>query len=77
MNLNSSEVRLHALDYLQVVRNRFPIILLVFCLVFVSAIAITHLMPKKYLGESAVEIVQNSDMFCQIVGYEVFYQCGA
>ena len=61
MDLNSSEVRLHALDYFQIVRNRFPMILLVFCLVFVSAVAITHLMPKKYLGEASAEIVQNSD----------------
>ncbi len=61
MSFNSSEVRLHALDYLQVIRNRFPIILLVFCLVFVSAVAITHLMPKKYLGKVSVEIVQNDD----------------
>ncbi|NNE93277.1 MAG: polysaccharide biosynthesis tyrosine autokinase [Verrucomicrobiales bacterium] len=61
MSLPSSEVRLHALDYLQIIRNRFPVILLVFFLVFISAVTITHLMPRKFLGRAAVEIVQNDD----------------
>jgi len=56
-----SEKRLHALDYWQVIRNRFAIILLTFCLVFVTAFAITHVLPRQYLGRAALEIVQDEN----------------
>lgn len=53
------EKRLHALDYWQVIRNHFGIILLTFCLVFLTAFAITHVLPKQYLGRATLEIVQD------------------
>ena len=61
MEFHLSEARLHALDYLQIIRNRFSIILLTFCLIFITAVAITHIMPEEYLGKATVEIVQNDD----------------
>ena len=61
MDLQMSEARLHALDYLQIIRNRFSIILLTFSLIFISAVAITHLLPEEYRGRATVEIVQNDD----------------
>ena len=61
MQSSSSDTRQHALDYWQVIRNRFPIILLTFCLVFVTAVAVTHVLPRQFLGRAALEIIQDED----------------
>ena len=60
MSETNQEFKLHALDYWQVLRNRYGVILLVFCLVFLTATVITYLMPKEYLGRSTVEINKQS-----------------
>jgi capsular exopolysaccharide synthesis family protein len=53
---NQSEASLHAVDYWQVIKNRYGIILLTLFLVFLTAAVITHLMPKQYESMAKVEI---------------------
>ena len=52
----SSENRLHALDYWQVIRNRYGIILLAFLLIFSTAVVITYIIPKEYSGRVQLEL---------------------
>ena len=51
-----SETKLHALDYWQVVRNRYTIILLTFALVFLTALVIAYLRPSEYLGRVQIQV---------------------
>jgi len=60
MNQQQSEARLHALDYWQVIRNRYGVILLSFFLVFMTAAVVTAIMPKKYPGRVVMEIERSS-----------------
>ncbi len=53
---NNNEAALHAIDYWQVIKNRYGIILLTLCLVFLTAGVITYLMPKKFQSEAVIEI---------------------
>ena len=43
-----SEAVLHAQDYMQVLRSRWKVVLLVFLLVFVSSAIITKMMTPQY-----------------------------
>ena len=59
MNLSApqqNETALHAVDYWQVIRNRYGIILLTLLLVFMTAAVITYVMPKKYESEATIEV---------------------
>ncbi len=56
MSESNQEIKLHALDYWQVVRNRYGVVLLAFFLVFMTATVITYMMPKEYLGRVTLEI---------------------
>ncbi|MFN0129946.1 MAG: polysaccharide biosynthesis tyrosine autokinase [Verrucomicrobiales bacterium] len=60
MNQQPSEARLHALDYWQVIRNRYGVILLSFFLVFMTAAVVTAIMPKKFPGRVLMEIERSS-----------------
>jgi capsular exopolysaccharide synthesis family protein len=51
-----SETVLHAVDYWQVIRNRYGIILLTLLLVFMTAAVVTYVMPKKYESEATIEV---------------------
>lgn len=51
-----SEASLHAVDYWQVIKNRYGVILLTLFLVFLTAAVITHLMPKQYESMAKIEI---------------------
>jgi polysaccharide biosynthesis transport protein len=53
---NPSEAALHAVDYWQVVKNRYGIILLTFLLVFMTALVITYVMPKKYESSTTLQV---------------------
>ena len=59
---NSSEADLHAIDYWQVLKNRYGVILLTFILVFLTAAVITYIMPKKYESMALVEVKPISDV---------------
>jgi succinoglycan biosynthesis transport protein ExoP len=59
MNLSApqqNEAALHAVDYWQVIKNRYGIILLTLLLVFMTAAVITYVMPKKYESEARIEV---------------------
>jgi polysaccharide biosynthesis transport protein len=55
-NINPSEANLHAIDYWQVVKNRYGIIILTFLLVIMTAAVITYVMPKMYESSVLVQI---------------------
>lgn len=65
MTNSPSETKFHALDYWQIIRNRFGVILLTFLLVSGTAAIITHLLPRQYLGKVRLEInkVSEWDLF--------------
>ncbi|MFT4548086.1 MAG: succinoglycan biosynthesis transport protein ExoP [Pseudoalteromonas tetraodonis] len=67
MSEDNKEVKLHALDYWQVIRNRYGVILLAFFLVFMTATIITYMMPKEYLGRTTLQINREAkdDVFYQ------------
>lgn len=54
--INTSEAALHAVDYWQIVKNRYGIILLTFILVVITAAVITYVMSKKFEATAQVEI---------------------
>lgn len=59
MNANQpqqNEAILHAIDYWQVVKNRYGIILLTLLMVFMTAAVITYVMPKKYESQAIIEV---------------------
>ena len=63
MNLSApqqNEAALHAVDYWQVIKNRYGIILLTLLLVFMTAAVITYVMPKKYESEATIEVKPRS-----------------
>jgi polysaccharide biosynthesis transport protein len=51
-----SEAALHAVDYWQVIKNRYGVILLTLLLVFMTAAVITYVMPKKYESYATIEV---------------------
>jgi succinoglycan biosynthesis transport protein ExoP len=51
-----SEATLHAIDYWQVVKNRYGVILITLFLVFMTASVITYVMPKKYESYTKIEV---------------------
>ena len=52
----SSEASLHAVDYWQVLKNRYGVILLTFLLIFMTAAVITYVLPKKYESVCVVQV---------------------
>lgn len=54
----TTEAKLHAIDYLQVLRNRWKEALLCFLLVFASCAVMTYLAPRTYSSSIRFEIKQ-------------------
>lgn len=53
---SQSEASLHAIDYWQVLKNRYSVILVTFFLVIITAAVITYVMPKKYESMAVIEV---------------------
>src|SRR5690606_19206817 len=53
---SQSEAALHAIDYWQVIKNRYGVILLTLLLVFMTAAVITYVMPKKFESTATIEV---------------------
>ncbi len=53
---NANEATLHAVDYWQVIKNRYGVILLTLLLVFMTASVITYVMPKKFESTATVQV---------------------
>lgn len=51
-----NEASLHAVDYWQVIKNRYGVILLTLLLVFMTASVITYVMPEKYESYAMIEV---------------------
>lgn len=68
MNTQQNEARLHAMDYWQVIRNRYGVILLSFFLVFMTAAVVTAIMPKKYPGRVLMEVERSSAVTSGAIG---------
>lgn len=56
LSQQQNEASLHAVDYWQVVKNRYGIILLTLLLVFMTAAVITYVMPEKYESSATIEV---------------------
>ena len=56
---NDSEAALHAVDYWQVLRNRYGVILLTFLLIFMTAAVITYVLPKKYESTALLQVTHS------------------
>lgn len=59
MNISApqqNEAALHAVDYWQVIKNRYGIILLTLMLVFMTAAVITYVMPKRFESTAVIEV---------------------
>jgi polysaccharide biosynthesis transport protein len=54
--LQQQEASLHAVDYWQVIKNRYGVILLTLLLVFMTAAVITYVMPKKFESFATIEV---------------------
>ena len=54
--INQNDASLIALDYWQVLKNRYGIIILIFLLVFLTAFVITSVMPKRYESSALIEV---------------------
>jgi polysaccharide biosynthesis transport protein len=55
-----AESKMHALDYWQVIRNRWGVILLTFFLVLLASLVIVALLDKKYVGRTSLQVHQTS-----------------
>lgn len=53
---SQSEAALHAVDYWQVIKNRYGVILMTLLLVFMTAAVITYVMPKKFQSTAVVQV---------------------
>jgi capsular exopolysaccharide synthesis family protein len=53
---SQSEATLHAVDYWQVIKNRYGVILMTLLLVFMTAAVITYVMPKKFQSTAVVQV---------------------
>lgn len=51
-----TELSQHTTDYLQVIKNRYGVILLTLFLVFMTSAVITYLMPKKFESSATIEV---------------------
>ncbi len=53
---SNNEASLHAVDYWQVLKNRYGVILMTLLLVFMTAAVITYVMPKKFTSKAVVQV---------------------
>ena len=56
MNVETSEIKLHFLDYWRVIRIRAGIIILAFLLVFITAGLVTYFTPRQYTSTVTMEV---------------------
>ena len=53
---DQNEAALHAVDYWQVIKNRYAIILLTLLMVFMTAAVITYVMPQKFESKATMQV---------------------
>ena len=52
----NDDVKLHFLDYWRVVRIRWPLVLLAFLLVLLTAAIVTYFQPREYQSSVFIEV---------------------
>jgi succinoglycan biosynthesis transport protein ExoP len=57
----TGEIKLHLLDYWRVIRVRFPLIILVFLLVVVTAGVATYLTPRQYQSSVTMQVKEDNN----------------
>src|SRR5689334_24257157 len=57
----SDEVKLHFLDYWRVVRIRWPLVLLAFLLVLLTAAVVTYFQPREYQSSVFIEVKSTAE----------------
>jgi succinoglycan biosynthesis transport protein ExoP len=57
----SDEVKLHFLDYWRVVRIRWPLVLLAFLLVLLTAAVVTYFQPREYQSSVFMEVKSTAE----------------
>ena len=62
MSTDSGEIKLHFLDYWRVIRVRFPLIILVFLLVVITAAVVTYFLPKTYVSTVTMQVKQSDTL---------------
>jgi capsular polysaccharide biosynthesis protein len=55
-----TETKMHALDYWQVIRNRWGVILLTFFLITLASLVIIASLDKKFAGRTKFQVLQSS-----------------
>ena len=68
---DTSEVKLHFLDYWRVIKIRLGLILLAFFLVMATAGVTTYFLPKQYLSKVTMEVKQDNSGPVRILGGEM------
>lgn len=63
-----NEVSLHAIDYWQVIKNRYGIILLTLALVFTTVCVVTHVWPEKYESIAVIQVKPRGKAFESLDG---------
>ena len=66
--IETSEVKLHFLDYWRVVRVRAGLITLVFLLVMTTAGVTTYFLPRQYLAKVSMEVSPDSSKPLEVFG---------
>jgi succinoglycan biosynthesis transport protein ExoP len=57
----TDEVKLHFLDYWRVVRIRWPLVLLAFLLVLITAAIVTYFQPREYQSSVFIEVKSTAE----------------
>jgi capsular exopolysaccharide synthesis family protein len=65
---DSSEVKLHFLDYWRVIKVRWGLILLAFFLVMVTAGVTTYFLPREYFSKVTMEVKEDNSGPVQVLG---------
>ncbi len=58
---DSGEMTLHFFDYWRVISVRWPLVLLVFMLVVITAGVVTYLMPRQYLSSVSMQVREDDN----------------
>ena len=59
--VTTDDVKVHFLDYWRIVRVRWPLVLLAFLLVFITAAVVTYFQPREYQSSVFIEVKSTSE----------------
>ena len=62
VEVDSSEIKLHLLDYWRVIRVRLPLIILVFLLVVITAGMAIYMTPRQYMSSVTMQVKEDNNM---------------